>query len=236
MREIPQSAGADPLLCALLHVSSFIELSDDETVDLDCAVLAQQGLGLYLERMTSEQTVDVKKQLDRLTKYAKKRAWAKDYIEFVQRYLENFGGHTAKPVKAKKRVPDRKRALRRHVGVDGGDVAAVKKLLETDASLVRADLGDRARPLHCAALNGHTEIVQLLLELGARVNPRNRNRETPLHMAALNGHKGIARLLIEAGADVNARGYKAETPLTQALDYGAGRKAVNLLKKYGATR
>jgi hypothetical protein len=231
---IPPELEIDPLLAALLHAESFLELSDDDTVDPDWAIEAMEHTAHYLQRMTAKQAADCKGQLDQLVKLAKKKRWPKSFVEFAQGFLENLGVET-KPVKPKKRPPANKRALRRHVDIEGGDVAAVKELLEANPSLVSADLGGRERPLHYAALYGHTEIVHLLLELGAKVDPRNRYRQTPLHQAALNGHLQIARLLIEAGADVNARDCDKQTPLTQALQGGCGRKVANLLKKHGGT-
>jgi hypothetical protein len=54
-----------------------------------------------------------------------------------------------------------------------GDLERVKGILETDDGLanVRDEAG--ATPLHYAAIHGHRQIVQLLLEQGADINSRD---------------------------------------------------------------
>jgi ankyrin repeat protein len=54
-----------------------------------------------------------------------------------------------------------------------GDLERVKGILETDGRLanVRDEAG--ATPLHYAAIHGHRQIVQLLLERGADINSRD---------------------------------------------------------------
>ena len=54
-----------------------------------------------------------------------------------------------------------------------GDLERVKGILETDGRL--ANLSDEAgaTPLHYAAIHGHRQIVQLLLERGADINSRD---------------------------------------------------------------
>ncbi|KAK4430030.1 Integrin-linked protein kinase [Sesamum alatum] len=60
------------------------------------------------------------------------------------------------------------------------DAAAVRKLLEEDASLVHARNYDNRTPLHVAAIHGWTDVADCLLEFGADVNAQDRWRNTPL--------------------------------------------------------
>ena len=53
--------------------------------------------------------------------------------------------------------------------------------------------------LHHCCLEGHLEIVQLLLQNGADPNAISSNGYTPLHMAAWGGRNKVAKALIEAG-------------------------------------
>jgi len=66
------------------------------------------------------------------------------------------------------------------------------------------DLDDyKATPLLEAAKNGHTDIVRLLLDKGAKPNISDKYGDSPLMAAALKGHKEVVKLLIEKGADPN---------------------------------
>lgn len=62
--------------------------------------------------------------------------------------------------------------------------------------------------LHMAALFGHTELCELLLNAGADVNIRNRQKPffawTPLITAAFCRQTKVCTLLLSRGADVNA--------------------------------
>ena len=67
--------------------------------------------------------------------------------------------------------------------------------------------------LHCAALNGHVEIVRLLLQNGADVKAKSNGGSTPLHWAAKFGHVDILHLLLENGADLEAQDDKGKRTL-----------------------
>ena len=55
-------------------------------------------------------------------------------------------------------------------------------------------------PLHYAADNGHTTIVEYLLTKGAEINVKNNNDNTPLQLAAAaNGRKDMVALLQRKG-------------------------------------
>jgi len=67
-------------------------------------------------------------------------------------------------------------------------------------------------------LEGHLEIVQVLLEHNADANSQDEQDLTPMHKASLYGNaKGdypqIVRLLLENGANPNALDNKRRTPL-----------------------
>lgn len=59
-------------------------------------------------------------------------------------------------------------------------------------------------PLHHAIMNGHKEVVQCLLDQGAKVDVRDSQIGwSPLHYAAENGDQELVRLLVESGVDIN---------------------------------
>jgi ankyrin repeat protein len=119
-----------------------------------------------------------------------------------------------------------------------GDVAAVRTLLEADASLVGARDVDVSTPLHYAAWKGHTEVAALLLDFGADVNAKNDNGHwgnTPLHAAAHGNRRAVAELLIARGADIHAENAAGRKPLHETEAHRATPVA-NLLKKHGATQ
>ena len=60
--------------------------------------------------------------------------------------------------------------------------------------------------LHRAAIEGQTDVCDMLLKAGARVNQRTVwGWYTPLHLALANGYEDTAKFLIEQGANVRAK-------------------------------
>src|SRR5437870_13850963 len=89
-----------------------------------------------------------------------------------------------------------------------GDLVGLRNLLDAGAD-VNARRGE---PLIGAVLEGHTEIVQLLLERGADPNAKDEEHEiTVLMYAAQESDVEIVRLLLGAGADVNAWDWMGRT-------------------------
>ena len=56
------------------------------------------------------------------------------------------------------------------VAIKAGDVGRVTQLLDDDPRLLEGRDETGATPLHFAALNGHRELVRLLVDKGADVN------------------------------------------------------------------
>lgn len=123
-----------------------------------------------------------------------------------------------------------------YVAAQKGDIAAVKRLIESGAQIDASD-GSGAKALYVAAKGGHTEIVVQLLAAGA--NPRHQamgfygSHGTALHAAVSEGHLEVARVLLEAGVDPNLADDGAGPPLHVATRRRQA-ESIKLLKLYGA--
>jgi len=84
------------------------------------------------------------------------------------------------------------------VAAGGGDLDAVKTLLEEGADVDVVDDEERS-PLLSAARNGHLQLVQLLLEKGADLDKGDGEGDTPLTAAAAAGHVDVVKFLLERG-------------------------------------
>lgn len=75
--------------------------------------------------------------------------------------------------------------------------------------------------LHRAATEGQTDVCDLLITHGARVNQRSVwGWYTPLHLALANGYEDTAKYLIEKGANVRAKSKYHEDCCDYAIKRG----------------
>jgi len=86
-----------------------------------------------------------------------------------------------------------------------GDVAAVKALIEKSPQLVEARGSDGNTLLHYAAYGGSVELVNFLLDKGAKIDAPGQRGLTPLHVAAQNNNKLATAALLARGAALEAR-------------------------------
>uniref|UniRef100_A0A3Q4H8P6 Uncharacterized protein n=1 Tax=Neolamprologus brichardi TaxID=32507 RepID=A0A3Q4H8P6_NEOBR len=89
-------------------------------------------------------------------------------------------------------------------------------------------------PLHHAALNGHSEVVEVLLRNEALTNIADNKGCYPLHLAAWKGDEHIVKLLIHQGPShpkLNEQNNDNETPLHCAAQYGHSRVVRLLLEE-----
>ncbi|XRM41835.1 hypothetical protein ABZX51_005079 [Aspergillus tubingensis] len=96
-----------------------------------------------------------------------------------------------------------------------GCIEGVKKVLKEagDGTLECETLG--MVPLHVAAIGGHEEVLQFLLERGSNPNARASNKKTPLIYACIGIERvGIVRRLLDAGANPD-------------LEFGGGFRALH---------
>jgi len=76
--------------------------------------------------------------------------------------------------------------------VRDGDKAEVQRFLDEGADIEFTYGFSNQTALMLAASEGHTDIVQMLLDTGADVNPTNLHSETAEQIARNNGHVDIA--------------------------------------------
>jgi len=114
------------------------------------------------------------------------------------------------------------------------NIDLVKSLIEEGNDVDSWEDTYKNTALHRAAISGHKEIAELLINAGARIDAKA-GSDTPLHYAVEYGHKDIAELLIANGADLNAaRDYPAgDTPLHTAVRVG-NKDIIELLVAKGA--
>lgn len=80
---------------------------------------------------------------------------------------------------------------------------------------------DGITPLHLATLQGHSDIVQILLKHGANPNLKaDLDQWTPILVAAKRGFTDICEMLIKAGANVNNVSTLGRSPLHNAVEEG----------------
>ncbi|KAJ8360404.1 hypothetical protein SKAU_G00169290 [Synaphobranchus kaupii] len=123
-----------------------------------------------------------------------------------------------------------------------GNLAAVEKLLSARRQSAGTGSGSRSSllslwrgpsvncadstgytPLHHAALNGQSEVVQVLLRNEALTNIADQKGCSPLHLAAWRGDQCIVQLLIHQGPShpkLNEQNNDNDTPLHCAAQYG----------------
>jgi len=99
--------------------------------------------------------------------------------------------------------------------------------------LLQGEGNDGRTALLRAASEGHTDLVEVLVEAGADVNQSN-DGETALHLAASGGHEGVVEKLLLARADPSKQSVDGATPLHRAAWRGHDR-IVECLLEHGSS-
>lgn len=119
--------------------------------------------------------------------------------------------------------------------IERDDNEAVRKLVKSGIDLkTRDERGNTA--LHVAVAGGNLEIVRLLLENGAKVNAKNKEKLTPIWMFEDGEDETLVkifRLLIAKGADVNVLNEDKASLLMMAC-FDDNLEAVKILLEAGA--
>ncbi|KAA8901721.1 hypothetical protein FN846DRAFT_112191 [Sphaerosporella brunnea] len=116
---------------------------------------------------------------------------------------------------------------------ENGDLQACKMLLGAGAGVNFLNR-QKLSPLQVAALNGHIEVVKLLLQReDVDVNSQDKEGRTPLLWAMANGEDGVVKLLLEReDVDVNLQDRRyGQTPLSCAAKKGCDGVVKLLLER-----
>ena len=81
-----------------------------------------------------------------------------------------------------------------------GDVEKVKTLVKAGQDVNQRDWRKGRTPLIWAAVEGHTDCVEYLIQIGAQLHLKDKDSNTALHLASQKGHSSTVKL-IETAAD-----------------------------------
>jgi ankyrin repeat protein len=101
-----------------------------------------------------------------------------------------------------------------------GNRPAVEFLLDAKANIQAPSWDQGLTPLHLAAHFDKTEMIDLLLARGAKLEALDGDGNTPLHHAAAWGKGPAVERLIAKGANIKLRNKKGQTPLFRAAQFG----------------
>mgnify|MGYP003365275417 CR=1 FL=1 len=123
------------------------------------------------------------------------------------------------------------------IACDKGKIEQVKKFLEEGEININDQDNAGNTPLHEAALNGHIDIVKLLVKEGANINVQSYDmfQDTPLIDASANGHLDVVSYLLKHNADptiTNAKGMTAYEAIEEDSDLDeSDKELVDDIKK-----
>ena len=122
-----------------------------------------------------------------------------------------------------------------HLAAYFGNVPWAKLLISKHARLISRKDNYGRTPLFWAVNQGQREMVELLLDHGARVNFKDRSMLTALHIAVTGQHRDVASVLLEHGARLEAKAEHGDTdtPLMRAI-LANSREMTQELLEHGA--
>lgn len=94
--------------------------------------------------------------------------------------------------------------------------ATVRYLVEEKGAEVNPPQELKHSALRGAAMNGHSEVVRMLLDNGAKIDVRSGGARTALMGSVMNRHSEVAKLLVARGASLDIMNDFGETALDLA--------------------
>lgn len=117
-----------------------------------------------------------------------------------------------------------------------GNLNVVELLLIAGSNPNGAFINDQNRKcyaLHYAALNGHIDVINLLLKKGAKVDLQDEFGYTAIFFAIENGKIDAVNVLIKNGADINIKTTEGANPIFWAKKFKK-REIMDILNHAGA--
>lgn len=126
--------------------------------------------------------------------------------------VQTHGGHTALYVACR----------------DRASVKTITYLLENVKDIANYCSTEGVTPLHEVCDQGRLEIIQLLIDYGAKINVQDSDGDTPLHDACIARQSDAIKLLLHAGADPNIQNERWFTPFHIACNTPCLESVVHL--------
>lgn len=111
------------------------------------------------------------------------------------------------------------------------DKLLVEKIYDTFPDSIHAADMKGFTPLILAVYNNSVDVVDFLLQKGAKTSGQDAAGNTALMGVSFKGYTELAQKLVDAGADINERNSNGATALTFAATFGHLKIAELLLQK-----
>jgi len=115
-----------------------------------------------------------------------------------------------------------------------GDLAALKEIVGNKPSAATEQNAIKRTPLHTAAMFGHKEIAEYLLDAGVDPAQVDVEGNSPLFIAALHNNGEVVKLFVERGADIGQRIFATGDSILHIKAKNGDRELVPLLLSLGA--
>ncbi|KAL9007814.1 MAG: hypothetical protein Q9173_006995 [Seirophora scorigena] len=115
-----------------------------------------------------------------------------------------------------------------------GDEAITRKLLTSQADIHASHTSTQRHALAEASIQGHTKIVDLLIEEGCSLEQADAEGNTALHHACQQGHLAVVKSLITHNASVDVLGSEGRSALHFAMEAPTHQNVVMLLIQHKA--
>ncbi|ETS76982.1 hypothetical protein PFICI_10856 [Pestalotiopsis fici W106-1] len=120
-----------------------------------------------------------------------------------------------------------------HLAAYLGNIEWARLLISERSRLISRKDNYGRTPLSWAVNQGHRDMVDLLLDHGARLNFKDRSTLTALHIAVTGQHKDVVAVLLDHGARLETKTEHNDTALIRAIQANS-KEIVQVLLEHGA--